>query len=99
MYELVYNYTFPNNSIEPYTFPQEFYAYIQQNYSDDRIYQEKSFSDDGLTLNTRAVWVSREAFERYTSDATVVGFLSTKKQYNLDNGITWSFEGREIDSL
>lgn len=99
MYEIVFVYNYPNDSIEPYSFPQEFYSYVQQNYANDRVYQEKSFSDDGLTQTTRIVWASKEAYDRYNEDATVLGFLEGKKQHNIDNGITWTKQQREIDSL
>lgn len=99
MYEITYRYTYPTTTIEPYVFPQEFYDHVQQHYVDNRIYQEKNFSEDGLVLTTRVVWVNQEAYDAYVSDPIISEALAGKKQYNIDNGITWTYETREISTL
>lgn len=99
MFEVRYTYTFPTAWTEPYLLPQEFYDRVQAYHATNRVFQEKTYSDDGFELVTRQIWSSKETFQNYMDDEIITEFRNTRKQYNIDNNIYWKLETGTINSL
>lgn len=90
MYTVIHTSIRPSTDVEFHTFPDNFLEYVWSNYSETRLFSDKDYSEDGLELTQTTMWVDADAYTAYQSDPNIQPFLDTKRNYNLDMGISTS---------
>lgn len=94
MFKIVKTQTRPSTNVEFWTnqnVTAETWAYLFNTHHANVVNIETDISEDSLTLTKTTVWNSREDYDAFLSDDTVINnVLNVSRAYMEENGITFT---------